>query len=91
MSYLQGIHETPSLMTSYADPICRYTKTELAAVLIDERPAIGKHFNLEPALRRIGDRTDLKCGAVYLLSEASAYMTGGELLIDGGLRAGRKA
>lgn len=41
----------------------------------------------EPPMKRMGDRTDLKGAAVFLLSEASAYMTGAEILITGGLDA----
>jgi sorbose reductase len=37
----------------------------------------------------MGDRTDLKAAAVYLLADASAYMTSGEMLITGGLHAGQ--
>jgi NAD(P)-dependent dehydrogenase (short-subunit alcohol dehydrogenase family) len=40
-------------------------------------------------MKRMGDKTDLKGAVVYLLSNASAYMTGGELLITGGMHAGR--
>lgn len=64
--------------------------TEMAATLFQTRPSVAKHFHMEPPMRRIGDRTDLKAAAVYLLSNASAYMTGGEMLITGGLHAGRK-
>lgn len=40
-------------------------------------------------MKRMGDLADLKGAAVYLLSEASGYMTGGEMLVTGGLHAGR--
>lgn len=53
------------------------------------RPGLGDVFNSEPPMKRMGDRTDLKAAAVYLLSDASAYMTSGEMLITGGLHAGR--
>jgi sorbose reductase len=40
-------------------------------------------------LRRIGNRNDLTGAFVYLLSDASSYTTGIDILIDGGLAAGR--
>ena len=66
-----------------------YIATDLALDLVKVRPALGEVFKGEPALKRMGDRTDLKAAAVYLLSDASAYMTSGEMLITGGLHAGR--
>jgi hypothetical protein len=46
-------------------------------------------MNNEPPMRRMGDRTDLKVPIVYLLSDASAYHTSDDLLITGGIHAGR--
>ncbi|KAF6781497.1 short-chain dehydrogenase reductase sdr [Colletotrichum sojae] len=63
--------------------------TDLTIDLCAARPWLGEIMNNEPALRRIGDRTDLKVPVVYLLSEASAYHTGDDLLITGGMHAGR--
>lgn len=40
-------------------------------------------------MKRMADRVDLKGAAVYLLSDASAYMTGSDMLIDGGFHSGR--
>jgi hypothetical protein len=40
----------------------------------DARPGLAKIFVTDPLIKRIGDRTDLKGAAVYLLSDASAYM-----------------
>ena len=56
----------------------RYVSTDLMDDLVKARP-----------MKRMADRTDLKGAAVYLLSDASAYMTSGELLITGGLHAGQ--
>lgn len=57
--------------------------------MVKARPGLGEVFSNQPPMKRTGDRTDLKAAAVYLLSDASAYMTGGEMLITGGLHAGR--
>lgn len=61
----------------------------MTAELVRTRPRLGHLFNEEPPLKRIGNRSDLKAAAVYLLSSASAYMTSGEMLITGGMHAGR--
>ena len=52
-------------------------------------PWLGEIMNNEPPMRRMGDRTDLKVPIVYLLSDASAYHTSDDLLITGGIHAGR--
>ncbi|KAJ9143782.1 NAD(P)-binding protein [Pleurostoma richardsiae] len=66
-----------------------YIATDLTVDLVKMRPKLGEVFNSEPAMKRMGDRSDLKAASVYLLSDASAYMTSGEMLITGGLHAGR--
>lgn len=63
--------------------------TDMTAQLALQRPSLGQIFHEEVPLRRIGDRTDLKTVVVLLLSEASAYTTGSEMLITGGLHTGR--
>lgn len=63
--------------------------TDMTVELVKERPRLGEVFNDEPPLKRMGYRKDLKAASVYLLSDASAYMTSGEMLITGGMHAGR--
>lgn len=63
--------------------------TDMTLDISDSRPGLANIFVTEPPMKRMGDRTDLKGAVVYLLSNASAYMTGGELLITGGMHAGR--
>jgi len=65
-----------------------YIMTDMTLAISDTRPGLANVFVDDPPMKRMGDRTDLKGAAVYLLSDASAYMTGGELLITGGLHAG---
>lgn len=55
----------------------------------DTRPGLVDIFLSEPPMKRMGDRTDLKGAAVFLLSDASAYMTSADMLITGGMHAGR--
>jgi len=62
--------------------------TDMTLDLAREIPGLAAIQTGDPPMKRMGDRSDLKGAAVYLLSDASAYMTGGEILITGGLHAG---
>ncbi|KAK9427099.1 hypothetical protein V1505DRAFT_381331 [Lipomyces doorenjongii] len=66
-----------------------YMMTDMTLSISGTRPALAQVFVTEPPMRRMGDRTDLKGAAVYLLSNASAYTTGEDILITGGMHAGR--
>ena len=43
-----------------------------------------KRFSDTVPLGRMADRTDYEGALLYLCSDASAYMTGSNLLVDGG-------
>jgi NAD(P)-dependent dehydrogenase (short-subunit alcohol dehydrogenase family) len=47
----------------------------------------ARNFVNKVPLNRMGNRTDLKGAVVYLASDASAYVTGHNLLVDGGWTA----
>ncbi|OAG43371.1 hypothetical protein AYO21_02308 [Fonsecaea monophora] len=66
-----------------------YVMTDMTLDISATRPGLAEVFVSEPPMKRMADRTELKGAAVYLLSSASSYMTGGELLITGGMHAGR--
>ncbi|OAA63462.1 NAD(P)-binding domain protein [Niveomyces insectorum RCEF 264] len=66
-----------------------YMLTDLTIELCDRMPWLAEIMTTEPPMRRIGDRIDLKVPVVYLLSDASAYHTGDDLKITGGIHAGR--
>ncbi|KAH7163511.1 hypothetical protein B0J13DRAFT_580592 [Dactylonectria estremocensis] len=66
-----------------------YMATDMTLDLCNKYPFLGDIMNNEPPMRRMGDRTDLKVPVVYLLSNASAYHTSDDLLITGGIHAGR--
>ncbi|CAG8938050.1 unnamed protein product [Penicillium salamii] len=68
-----------------------YVRTNLTEDLLKARPALRTPFMEQPPVKRMGECTDLMAAAVFLLSEASAYMTGSEMLITGGMHAGRIA
>lgn len=67
----------------------RYMLTDMTIDLCDQYPWLADIMMNEPPMRRIGDRTDLKVPVVYLLSDASAYHTSDDILITGGIHAGR--
>ncbi|KAK6198363.1 hypothetical protein LQW54_010325 [Pestalotiopsis sp. IQ-011] len=66
-----------------------YMVTDMTLDLCKRQPWLGDIMTNEPPMRRMGDRTDLKVPVVYLLSNASAYHTGDDILITGGIHAGR--
>lgn len=53
----------------------------------DER--VWEAYKTGPPLKRIGTRADLKGITAYLLSDAAAYTTGADYLVDGGMTSGR--
>jgi NAD(P)-dependent dehydrogenase (short-subunit alcohol dehydrogenase family) len=58
-------------------------KTEINRPILDDADYL-KTFLRQIPLGRMGDPAELKGVAVFLASEASAYMTGAALLVDGG-------
>ena len=54
-----------------------YTDTEQSKYRLDRVP-----------LKRWGKPDDIAAGILFLASDDASYMTGGELLIDGGVSAG---
>jgi sorbose reductase len=65
----------------------RYILTDMTIRSIDQRPNVIAEIEENVPMRKLGDRRDLKGAVVLLLSEASAYTTGTDLCIDGGLVA----
>ena len=58
-------------------------KTDFARALWDNEEAAARVNEMTP-LRRLGESEDLKGVAVFLASEASAYVTGQALTVCGG-------
>lgn len=44
-----------------------------------------KLFNDSNTLRRLARPEELNAAMIYLMSEASSYVTGNDLLVDGGI------
>ncbi len=59
-------------------------KTDFAKALW-ENPEILKHAEAATPLRRVGDPIDIAGAAIFLASNAAAWMTGQVIVIDGGL------
>lgn len=51
--------------------------------------AAGELMNTAPPLGRIGQADEVSPAAIYLLSDASSYTTGADILISGGIHTGR--
>lgn len=66
-----------------------YIRTDMTAKVGLQSPRLLELFTQAPPMKKIGERENLMGAAVYLLSEASAYTTAADLLITGGLHAGR--
>ena len=63
--------------------------THMAVVQWESRPELEAVMKEAPPMGRMGQRRDLKGAAVYFLSDASLYTTGADLMVTGGMHAGR--
>lgn len=50
------------------------------------RPELLRIFREAPPLGRVGTPEDLQMAGLYLLSDASGYVTGQDLVVDGGMQ-----
>ena len=55
--------------------------------LRNQDPDFMSNYNAKTPMGRMGNDTDLKAAVVYLASDASAYVTGHNLIVDGGWTA----
>jgi NAD(P)-dependent dehydrogenase (short-subunit alcohol dehydrogenase family) len=63
-----------------------YTRTQLVDDLLqtpEGKAMMPRWMSLTP-MNRMGEVTDLQGAVVYLASEASDFMTGNDVIIDGG-------
>jgi NAD(P)-dependent dehydrogenase (short-subunit alcohol dehydrogenase family) len=66
-----------------------FMSTEMVFETALKKPELWSTINETPLLKRIGYSGDLKGVVGFLLSDASAYTTGIDILVDGGLNCGR--
>ena len=66
-----------------------YIATDMTKNLGIEFPELISVFQSASPMKRMGDPTDIKGVAAYLLSDAAAYTSGADVRVDGALAAGR--
>jgi NAD(P)-dependent dehydrogenase (short-subunit alcohol dehydrogenase family) len=64
--------------------------TENSRAIYAERPGLEERVTKMYPMGKLGTPVDVAECAVYLASDASAFVTGASLVVDGGLMAGRK-
>lgn len=64
-----------------------YMRTELLDITLSHNPDWEKQWNHFTPMGRIGEARELRGAVVFLASEASSYVTGIELFVDGGYTA----
>ena len=61
-----------------------YILTQMTADLLETDPALAKQWTNDNPLSRLSKPWEFKGPAVFLASDASSFMTGSDLLVDGG-------
>lgn len=67
----------------------RYIRTAMTDKVALHTPSAIQRFSTEPPLGRIGTSVDVMGAIAYLLSDAASYVSGTDILVTGGLHAGR--
>ncbi len=78
------INYTRYLATRFAEYNIRVNCISPGGLLADQSAEFLKRYNERVPLRRMANADDIKGAVVYLASEASAYVTGHNLIVDGG-------
>ncbi|CAD6564212.1 MAG: hypothetical protein TREMPRED_004476 [Tremellales sp. Tagirdzhanova-0007] len=61
-----------------------YIRTALTDMLIAQKPEFGENWPRQSLLGRLSTPDEYRGPTIFLLSNASSYMTGADLLVDGG-------
>jgi len=78
------INYTRYLAARYAEYNVRVNCISPGGLLAGQPEAFLKQYNARVPLSRMANTVDIKGAVVYLASEASAYVTGHNLVVDGG-------
>jgi NAD(P)-dependent dehydrogenase (short-subunit alcohol dehydrogenase family) len=62
-----------------------YIRTAMTNMLLEGRPYLLEKWQSENPMNRIATPSEFKGPAVFLLSNASSFMTGSDLRVDGGV------
>ena len=66
-------------------------KSDQTKAAMDGNPSLPRNIlNSAPPMKRIGTQEEVAGAAIYLLSDASAYTTGADITVTGGLHLGRQ-
>lgn len=65
-------------------PLTQVFKSCRTRKILEDKPALFTHWTSLIPTGKMGRPEDLMGAVVYLLSDASAYVTGADLRIDGG-------
>jgi NAD(P)-dependent dehydrogenase (short-subunit alcohol dehydrogenase family) len=78
---------TKYLATYYAKYNVRVNSISPGGVFDNQPPSFVERYSKKTPLGRMARTDEIVCGVIYLASEASSYVTGHNLIIDGGWTA----
>lgn len=78
---------TRYLAAYWGDRAVRVNAVTFAGVFNDQDPEFLARYNAKVPLGRMADASEYNGAIVYLMSNASSYMTGSNMVIDGGFTA----
>jgi NAD(P)-dependent dehydrogenase (short-subunit alcohol dehydrogenase family) len=61
-----------------------YIRTSMTDELLEKRPDLKEEWLSGSMLNRLSTPDEFRGPVLYLLSQASSFMTGGDLIVDGG-------
>ena len=83
-----GIISFTRYLASYLGPMCIRTNAVSPGGIFDnQNPKFVEQYTSKVPMRRMGNPDDISPVVVFLLSEDSKYITGQNILVDGGLTA----